>query len=79
LNNQDATNEKNTSQVKNVFVVGGASSKQNVEMPTEESLDIPLETIHEWEPKTHTSEQATETSEKTGAIQNAKSSQPEVH
>ncbi|EHS2294504.1 hypothetical protein P782_1550 [Enterococcus faecalis FL2] len=70
LNNQDATNEKNTSQVKNVFVEGEASGNQNVEMPTEESLDIPLETIDEWEPKTPTSEQATETAE---------SSQPEVH
>ncbi|RXF26557.1 LPXTG cell wall anchor domain-containing protein [Enterococcus faecalis] len=70
LNNQDATNEKNTSQVKNVFVEGEASGNQNVEMPTEESLDIPLETIEEWEPKIPTSEQATETAE---------SSQPEVH
>ena len=40
-------------------------------MPTEESLDIPLETIDEWEPKTPTSEQATETSEKTGATETA--------
>ncbi|WP_270280887.1 collagen binding domain-containing protein [Enterococcus faecalis] len=79
LNNQDATNEKNTSQVKNVFVEGEASGNQNVEMPTEESLDIPLETIDEWEPKTPTSEQATETSEKTGATETAESSQPEVH
>ncbi|NSQ17719.1 collagen-binding protein, partial [Enterococcus faecalis] len=40
---------------------------------------IPLETIDEWEPKTPTSEQATETSEKTGATETAESSQPEVH
>jgi len=79
LNNQDATNEKNTSQVKNVFVEGEASGNQNVEMPTEESLDIPLETIEEWEPKTPTSEQATETSEKTDTTETAESSQPEVH
>ena len=79
LNNQDATNEKNTSQVKNVFVEGEASGNQNVEMPTEESLDIPLETIDEWEPKTPTSEQATETSEKTDTTETAESSQPEVH
>ncbi|NSR76544.1 LPXTG cell wall anchor domain-containing protein [Enterococcus faecalis] len=79
LNNQDATNEKNTSQVKNVFVDGEASGNQNVEMPTEESLDIPLETIEEWEPKTPTSEQATETSEKTDTTETAESSQPEVH
>ncbi|EOJ59742.1 collagen binding domain-containing protein [Enterococcus faecalis] len=79
LNNQDATNEKNTSQVKNVFVDGEASGNQNVEMPTEESLDIPLETIEEWEPKTPTSEQATETSEKTDTTETEESSQPEVH
>ncbi|EPH78148.1 collagen binding domain protein, partial [Enterococcus faecalis D811610-10] len=79
LNNQDATNEKNTSQVKNVFVEGEASGNQNVEMPTEESLDIPLETIDEWEPKTPTSEQATETSEKTDTTETVESSQPEVH
>ncbi|MGL9998486.1 collagen binding domain-containing protein [Enterococcus sp. DIV1444a] len=79
LNNQEATNEKNTSQVKNVFVDGEASGNQNVEMPTEESLEIPLETIEEWEPKTPTSEQATETSEKTGVTETAESSQPEVH
>ena len=79
LNNQEATNEKNTSQVKNVFVDGEASGNQNVEMPTEESLDIPLETIDEWEPKTPTSEQATETSEKTDTTETAESSQPEVH
>ncbi|MDU4016526.1 MAG: collagen binding domain-containing protein [Enterococcus faecalis] len=79
LNNQDATNEKNTSQVKNVFVEGEASGNQNVEMPTEESLDIPLETIEEWEPKIPTSEQATETTEENGATETAESSQPEVH
>ncbi|WP_445450946.1 collagen-binding MSCRAMM adhesin Ace [Enterococcus faecalis] len=79
LNNQDATNEKNTSQVKNVFVDGEASGNQNVEMPTEKSLDIPLETIEEWESKTPTSEQATETSEKTDTTETAESSQPEVH
>ncbi len=79
LNNQEATNEKNTSQVKNVFVEGEASGNQNVEMPTEESLDIPLETIEEWEPKTPTSEQATETSEKTDTTETVESSQPEVH
>ena len=48
-------------------------------MPTEESLDIPLEIIDEWEPKTPTSEQATETSEKTDTTETAESSQPEVH
>ena len=48
-------------------------------MPTEESLDIPLETIDEWEPKTPTSEQATETSEKDRHNRKPQKAKPEVH
>ncbi len=77
LNNQDAMNEKNTSQVKNVFVEGEASGNQNVEMPTEEENPDESETLGTISPIIP--EKPSVTTEENGATETAESSQPEVH
>ncbi|HAP3795511.1 TPA: LPXTG cell wall anchor domain-containing protein [Enterococcus faecalis] len=77
LNNQEATNEKNTSQVKNVFVEGEASGNQNVEMPTEEENPDESETLGTIAPIIP--EKPSVTTEENGITETAESSQPEVH